>query len=99
MQALSRFAHAALSQGHTVDCVFLYQDAVYHAQDGLSLPSDQINLTKLWQALKEQHIPLLLCSTAGEQKGVVVNEQFFNPAGLAEFAMRTAKADKWVQFK
>lgn len=88
-----------MTQGHQIDCIFLYQEAVYHAQESLSLPSDQLNLAKLWQALKDHQIPLLLCSTAGEQKGVVVNQSLFNPAGLAEFAMRTAKADRWVQFK
>ncbi|CCQ11822.1 tRNA 5-methylaminomethyl-2-thiouridine synthase TusD [Pseudoalteromonas luteoviolacea B = ATCC 29581] len=98
-QALFRFASAALKLGHRIDCVFFYQDAVYHAQTGLSLPSDQLNLGELWQGLKDHNISLFVCSTAAEQRGVEVDTSRFNDAGLAEFAMKTSKADRWVQFK
>lgn len=99
LQALSRFAQAALKNGHRIDCVFLYQDGVYHAQEGINQPTDQLSINQLWLDLKALSIPLLLCVTAAENRGVAADTGLFDVAGLAEFAMKTSKADKWVQFK
>jgi tRNA 2-thiouridine synthesizing protein D len=98
--SLSRFAHAATQSGHTIDCIFLYQDAVSHASSYLQLPSDELDVKATWQLLADLNIPLLLCVTAAEKRAIdVSNTAPFKVAGLAEFAMLSAKADKWVQFK
>ncbi|MCF6434160.1 sulfurtransferase complex subunit TusD [Pseudoalteromonas sp. MMG022] len=100
LQNLSRFAHAALQSGHQIDCIFLYQDAVSHASEHLQLASDELDVKSIWQTLSDQGIPLMLCVTAAEKRAVdIAHTGLFKVAGLAEFAMLSAKADKWVQFK
>ncbi|CAH9060345.1 Putative sulfurtransferase DsrE [Pseudoalteromonas holothuriae] len=100
LQQLSRFAHSAIQGGHQIDCIFLYQDAVNHASQYLQLSSDELNVQATWQALADLDITLLLCVTAAEKRAIdVKNTGLFKVAGLAEFAMLSAKADKWVQFK
>jgi tRNA 2-thiouridine synthesizing protein D len=97
---LSRFAHAALAQGHEIPCIFLYQDGVYHATQNLTLSSDEFNVSAIWQSLADKGISLILCVTAAEKRGVdLTNTGLFKVAGLAEFAMLSAQSDKWVQFK
>jgi tRNA 2-thiouridine synthesizing protein D len=99
-QRLVKFANACVSKGHSVDAVFLYQDAVGHASPYFSLASDELQLSDLWQQLANQNISLLLCVTAAEKRGLdIANTGVFNVAGLAEFAMIASEADKWVQFK
>ncbi|MBD1581392.1 sulfurtransferase complex subunit TusD [Pseudoalteromonas sp. S16_S37] len=100
LQRLSRFAHAAVQSGHQISCIFLYQDAVNHASQHFQLASDELNVQATWQALADLGIPLMLCVTAAEKRAIDTNNTgLFTVAGLAEFAMLSTKADKWVQFK
>ncbi|MEL0648503.1 sulfurtransferase complex subunit TusD [Pseudoalteromonas agarivorans] len=99
-QRLVSFAQACLAQGHTIDAIFLYQQGIYHASNNLDLPSDELQITQLWQQLADQNINLMLCVTAAEKRGLdIKNTSVFTVAGLAEFAMLASDADKWVQFK
>ncbi|BBN81816.1 hypothetical protein PA25_18010 [Pseudoalteromonas sp. A25] len=100
LQRLSRFAHATVNSGHQVECIFLYQDGVSHASPYLQQPSDELDVKATWQALADLGIPLMLCVTAAQKRAIdISHESVFTVAGLAEFAMLSAKADKWVQFK
>lgn len=95
-----RFANATLNQGHTISCVFLYQEAVYHASEHIKQPNDEFDINACWQQLNAQGIELLVCVTAAEKRGCALGSpSYFNVAGLAEFAMLASEADKWVQFK
>ncbi|MBQ4852610.1 sulfurtransferase complex subunit TusD [Pseudoalteromonas sp. MMG012] len=97
---LSRFAHAALDDGHHIPCIFLYQDGVYHASQYVELASDELDIAAIWQALADRGITLMLCVTAAEKRGIdTTNTGIFKVAGLAEFAMLSATSDKWIQFK
>lgn len=97
---LKRFVDAAIQAAHQIDCIFLYQDGVYHANQHIQLASDEFPLGDTWQALHDLYIPILLCVTAAEKRGIdIENTGSFKVAGLAEFSMLAAKADKWVQFK
>lgn len=96
------FATAALESGHEIKAIFLYQDSVLTALPLLDIPSDELNGQDLLVTFqKEFDVPLLLCATAAEKRGV--NEQNisngFQLAGLAELAAITAETDKIVQFK
>ncbi|MFC3032112.1 sulfurtransferase complex subunit TusD [Pseudoalteromonas fenneropenaei] len=99
VQLLYRYATAAIANGHTIEAVFLYQQGVYHAQQHIQVASDQLDAKSLWRQLKAKDIPLMLCVTAAESRGVECDSELFDIAGLAEFAMRTSRVDKWVQFK
>ncbi|MDK1286590.1 sulfurtransferase complex subunit TusD [Pseudoalteromonas umbrosa] len=100
LQCLERFARATLQQQHSIKCIFLYQDAVLHANQHFALASDELQVSTVWQNLHDLGIPLKLCVTAAEKRGINISDTgLFTVAGLAEFAMETCKADKWVQFK
>lgn len=97
------FAKAALAQGHQLDHVFLYQDAVNAVAAEQDLPADEPDLsTELSQFCQQQQIDLLFCVTAAEKRGVISPghpaKTGYIAAGLAEFAMRQANIDKLVQF-
>ncbi|WP_440055975.1 sulfurtransferase complex subunit TusD [Pseudoalteromonas sp. T1lg65] len=101
LSLLYRYVNAAFERGHEIACIFVYQEAVYHSSNNISQPSDEINLTQIWQSFADKQIPLLMCVTAAEKRGIDLNNinPEFSVAGLAEFAMQASKADKWVQFK
>ena len=99
-QRLIKFSQACIESGHTISAVFLYQAGVFHASQHLELASDELPISRLWQGLHEQAIPLLLCVTAAEKRGLDINQTgVFTVAGVAGFAMLASDADKWVQFK
>lgn len=97
-----RFAASSLNLGHTIDHIFLYQDAVLAASQAVDLPADEPDIAGLLANFCLQHqIPLLFCSTAAEKRGVSLQKaqlRFgFQLAGLAEHAMRLTD-HKLVQF-
>jgi tRNA 2-thiouridine synthesizing protein D len=98
-----RFMQQAVAARHQIQSVFLYRDAVTAASALLDLPSDEPNLAvQLRQFCQTHQIPLLFCSTAAQKRGVCSDEvkaaEGYTQAGLAEFAIRLAHADKLVQF-
>jgi tRNA 2-thiouridine synthesizing protein D len=100
--SLKDFALAAMDLGNEIKAVFLYQDAVLAALPELDIPSDELNGQAVLMSLsQEHHVPLILCATAAEKRGV--NHQHIAPefslAGLAEFAELSSHADKIIQFK
>ncbi|KPV92769.1 Sulfurtransferase TusD [Pseudoalteromonas sp. P1-30] len=99
-QRIIKFTHACLAQGHTIDALFLYQNGIYHASENFELASDELQIPTLWQQLADKDINLMLCITAAEKRALNCKHTgVFSVAGLAEFAMLTSDADKWIQFK
>ena len=97
---LKRFVTSATNQNHQIVGVFLYQDAIFHASQHFSLPSDELQVSSVWQEISQLNIPLTLCITAAEKRGLQIpTDSPFVVGGLAEFAMDVVKTDKWVQFK
>lgn len=97
------FANAVISSGHSIDHIFLYQDAVYSVAANIDLPADEPDLAATLVQFCQQHqIDLLFCVTAAEKRGIISADQpakpGFTAAGLAEFAMRQTSIDKLVQF-
>ncbi|WP_372767119.1 DsrE family protein [Pseudoalteromonas sp.] len=100
LQHLIRLINSAITLGHTIKGVFLYQDAVFHASEHFSLPSDELQIMDVWHSIAKLGIKLSLCVTAAEKRGLAIsNTHPFEVAGLAEFAMDVAQTDKWVQIK
>ena len=99
-QRLIKFAQACLDSGHSIAAIFLYQAGVYHASNHLELASDELPINRLWPSLSQQEVPLLLCFTAAEKRGLAIDhESVLTDAGLAEFAKLVSEAGKWVQFE
>lgn len=97
---LYRFVKAALASNHSIMGIFLYQSGVTNASKYITLASDELQVNDVWCKLDKLGVPLSLCITAAEKKGIEVTDSTpFNVTGLAEFAMLSTDADKWVQFK
>ncbi|QUX92644.1 sulfurtransferase complex subunit TusD [Marinomonas sp. A3A] len=68
-----RFIRAALNKHpDSIKGVFFYENAVLIGNQTAQPPRDEINLTKAWQEIAEQHsIPLYLCIAAAVRRGVI----------------------------
>lgn len=96
---LIRFATAAISQGHVIDHIFVYGDAVYALLDQQDVPVDEINWPQqLIEYAQSNAIPVLYCATAAEKRGVTRTLSGVQLAGLAELAMRIDDVDQWLVF-
>ena len=97
-----QFAQKAIERGNRVKALFLYQDAVLNALSNLDIPSDELNGQAQLQQLHNKHgVPLLLCATAAEKRGITEDtvQSGFQLAGLAELAEMSCETDRVVQFK
>lgn len=95
---------AALSQDINVIGVFFYQNGVINANKNIQIPSDEFQTLQAWRLLHQQtNIPLHLCITAGEKRGLVCEgeniniDEVFTVSGLGELVELTTKADRVVQ--
>jgi tRNA 2-thiouridine synthesizing protein D len=100
------YIEAALAIDIDVIGVFFYQDGVMHANENISIASDEYQAIKHWQRLHEQYqLPLHICITAAEKRGIACdsldNEKInhaFTVSGLGELVELTTKATRLVQF-
>ncbi|MBA6224833.1 sulfurtransferase complex subunit TusD [Colwellia sp. MB02u-18] len=98
---------AALDSGVSIVGVFFYQDGVLNAAKYLSIPSDEFQTLAQWQQLNsEYNVPLYLCITAAEKRGLSDElnnhessniDSAFTVSGLGELVELTSKAERVVQ--
>ena len=98
---------AAVEKGVTIVGVFFYQDGVLNAAKHLSIPTDEYQTLQHWQQLnREFDVPLYLCVTAAEKRGLTDEigknensniDQAFTVSGLGELVELTCKAERVVQ--
>ena len=98
---------AAVEKGVTIVGVFFYQDGVLNAAKHLSIPNDEYQTLQHWQQLnREFDVPLYLCVTAAEKRGLTDElgknessniDQAFTVSGLGELVELTSKAERVVQ--
>lgn len=98
---------AAIDQGITLVGVFFYQDGVLNAAKHLSIPSDEFQTLTQWQLLNSEcNVPLYLCITAAEKRGMSDElgndvastiDDTFTVSGLGELVEITSKAERVVQ--
>jgi tRNA 2-thiouridine synthesizing protein D len=106
-----RFCLAAVEKKLTVNQVFFYQSAVLVANRLITPLSDELNIQDMWLQLANQHsIPLNVCITAANRRGIIDNEDArqqglssnlatgFNAVGLGELYSITNESDRLVQF-
>lgn len=102
VKSACQFAEAAITRGNQVKAIFFYQDGVLNAATSLDIPSDELNGQKqILNLVKNHNIPLLLCVTAAEKRGLKEDVILppFTISGLAEFAELSTQADQIIQFK
>lgn len=106
------FAYALLKQGHQLNNVFFYQDAVYVGLNGQTPIQGQEPLMQAWQQLAIQYsIPLQLCIATAIRRGIVDGTEQqrynlpcatmaaeFNLTGLGEMAASCQESDRVIQF-
>jgi len=100
-------AKAAVAGGVDLIGIFFYQDGVLNAAKHLSIPSDEYQTLTQWQQLNSEHnVPLYLCITAAEKRGLSDEltqhqqsniDQAFTVSGLGELVELTSKAQRVVQ--
>ena len=104
------FCQALLKQGHSINQVFFYQDAVHMASSLLSPTQDEYQAQQAWLDLQAE-MPLTVCVAAAIRRGVMDAEQAqryeksqhnlhpqFEIVGLGEFIANAEQADKQVTF-
>ncbi|MGM7317545.1 sulfurtransferase complex subunit TusD [Idiomarina sp. ST10R2A5] len=95
-EALS-FALAAINSGHEIACVFFYREAVKHAL--LPTPDENRALINQWETISRHHdIPLVVCHTVAERKGIEEFHPSFQASGLTALATAIANSDRTLQF-
>ncbi|WP_417437000.1 sulfurtransferase complex subunit TusD [Idiomarina abyssalis] len=95
-EALS-FALAAINGGHEIACIFFYREAVNHAL--LATPVENKALINQWEAMSRQHnVPLVVCHTVAERKGIEEFHPSFQASGLTALATAIANSDRTLQF-
>jgi tRNA 2-thiouridine synthesizing protein D len=67
-----KYAESVINNGHDLKAIFFYQEGVCHANTLTSIPSDELDTTTGFKQLNADHnIPLLLCVTAADKRGIV----------------------------
>ncbi len=102
-----QYIECALSHGVDVVGIFFYQDGVLHANNDINIASDEYQTVKKLEALHQHYaLPLHLCATAAEKRGITCEPNalnhgvnpIFTVAGLGELVELSDKADRMVQF-
>lgn len=104
------FCKAALGQGHAIEQIFFFQDAVRIADERLDLPADEWDPQVQWQQLAREHaLPLQICSAASQRRGLGGAESLeeaealqlapgFKIGGLGVLVKASLASDRVVQF-
>jgi len=106
------FIQAALQAGHQILQVFFYKDGIYHAFRYAQAPDDEIQITRRWSALAEQHqIDLVVCISAAQRRGLLCADEArrqgkldqdvapgFRIAGLGQWLEASLQADRCIVF-
>ncbi|MBM6549592.1 sulfurtransferase complex subunit TusD [Marinomonas ostreistagni] len=112
-QSALSFAEAAIASGHTIQGVFLYEEAVLLANAFAMPPRDESNLRAEWVAFATEHnIPLKVCIAAAIRRGILnpaeaqrheLNHhnlsEGFELEGLGSFIDMSLGSDKVMRFK
>lgn len=104
-----QFAKTLIACGHHISTVFFYKDGVYNANRLTTPASDEVDLVRAWQDLKQQHnVSLHICITAALRRGVIDAEQAttlrenlqhgFQLSSLGTLAQAVLNCDRFIQF-
>ncbi|ATZ12930.1 sulfurtransferase complex subunit TusD [Erwinia amylovora] len=106
------FASELVAQGHTLESVFFYREGVLNASELNAPASDEVDLTRRWQQLRQQHgVALNICVAAALRRGISDEQeaenlglasanlaQGFTLTGLGALAEAALSCDRLVQF-
>lgn len=91
-----RFCQQLMQQRHKINCLFFYRQAVDHASTDIE--NEALEIQRQWQAFAKQYdIPLVVCHTVAERKGLNGFAERFDDAGLTALVSAMASADRTLQ--
>ena len=107
-----RFIHACYAQGHSINSVFFYGDAVYIGNNLLTPANDEYQMQREWITLAEKfNIPLQACVSVANKRGILSAEDSqlagldnfnivapFEISGLGSWVSASTSADRQVHF-
>lgn len=99
-------ARRLTGEGNIIRQVFFYGPATLYGSAHIEFPSGIANLQAEWREFsKATDVPLVICSTAGVQYGVVSEPapqgnlaEGFHAGGLAEFVEQLSHAEQLLQY-
>jgi tRNA 2-thiouridine synthesizing protein D len=103
------YIETALTMDINVIGVFFYQDGALNANNNVAIASDEYQAVQKLSALHQQYqVPLHLCITAAEKRGIACDENsegniininpIFTVSGLGELVTLTSDCTRLVQF-
>lgn len=107
-----QFAQALLAEGHQLESVFFYREGVLNASSLTSPASDEFDLTRAWQKLRQEHnVALNICVAAALRRGIADAQEAknlglpaanlaegFQLSGLGALAEAALSSERMVQF-
>lgn len=94
-------ANAALEQGQTLSCIFLYGDGVHLANSLSVIPPNEPDWTQLWSELiTEQALPAIACIGSALRRGILDESEarrYGKPAANLAQGWQLAGLGEWVQ--
>ena len=107
-----QFIKAALKMDHQIFRVFFYQEGIYHAFKYATPPEDELQMTKKWTELANDHgIDLVVCISAAQRRGLLSDDEAkrqgkvdhdlaegFRISGLGQLLEATLLADRFIDF-
>lgn len=107
-----QFAQALLAEGHQLESVFFYREGVLNASALTSPASDEFDLTRAWQKLRQEHnVALNICVAAALRRGIADTQEAnnlglpaanlaegFQLSGLGALAEAALSSERMVQF-
>jgi len=105
------FARQALADGHELYRIFFYHGGVANGCNARRPPQDETDLTRLWQALAEEHgLDLVICISAAKRRGIFNDAEAqrhqapsnlaaqFTLSGLGQYTDALISSDRLVSF-
>jgi len=94
------FIDAALAKGHTIQGVFMYDDAVGNVSNKMEPPQDDRHIAKRWSELGAKGVDIIVCVAAAKRRGI--NPDLIVPntriSGLGQLSEICTEADRVVTF-
>ncbi len=94
------FIDAALAKGHTIQGVFMYDDAVTNVASKMEPPQDDRHIAKRWSELGAKGVDIIVCVAAAKRRGI--NPDLIVPntriSGLGQLSEICTEADRVVTF-
>ena len=94
------FIEAAMAKGHTIQGVFLYDDAVHNVAKSMEPPTDDRHIARRWSELGAKGVDIIVCVAAAKRRGINPNLIVDNSriSGLGQLSEICTDADRVVTF-